>query len=139
VLFRSRAGRQGPGIAYRLWEDAGTSGMPPFDPPEIHESDLAPLVLECAKWGENEPSNLRWLDVPSEVSIKESRARLCLLGALDDNGNITRHGEAMAAMPLPPRLAHMLLRATEMGQGEARGKNLECEGRKEDVEGGTLI
>ncbi|WP_155645722.1 hypothetical protein, partial [Erythrobacter donghaensis] len=47
-----RAARQGPGVAYRLWEEAATGGLPPFDPPEILDSDLAPLMLQCAAWGE---------------------------------------------------------------------------------------
>ena len=56
-----RAARQQAGIAYRLWEEAGNGGLPPFDPPEILESDLAPLLLDCARWGENDPAKLRWL------------------------------------------------------------------------------
>ncbi|MFX8410484.1 ATP-dependent helicase HrpB, partial [Acinetobacter baumannii] len=30
-----RAARQGPGVAYRLWEEAGHAGRPAFDPPEM--------------------------------------------------------------------------------------------------------
>ncbi|MEM6267557.1 MAG: helicase-related protein, partial [Pseudomonadota bacterium] len=39
-----RAARQGPGIAYRLWEEAGHGGRPQFAPPEIETADLAPMV-----------------------------------------------------------------------------------------------
>ncbi|WP_156444312.1 DEAD/DEAH box helicase, partial [Blastomonas sp. CCH8-A3] len=56
-----RAARQGPGVAYRLWEEAATGGLPPFDPPEILDSDLAPLMLQCAAWGESDPARLNWL------------------------------------------------------------------------------
>src|SRR3546814_5933899 len=44
-----RAARQRPGVAYRLWEAAATAGMPPFDPPEILESDLSSLILEIGR------------------------------------------------------------------------------------------
>ena len=110
-----RAARQGPGVAYRLWEAAATAGLPRFDPPEILEADLSALVLDCALWGVADPGSLRWLDPPPEAAVAEARARLTVLGALDPDGRPTDHGRAIAKLPLPPRLAHMLLRAGEMG------------------------
>jgi ATP-dependent helicase HrpB len=113
-----RAARQGPGVAYRLWEEAATAGMPPFDPPEILEADLSPLLLDCALWGVSDPATLRWLDSPPKAALDEAQGRLSELEALDDGGRPTAHGKAMARLPLPPRLAHMLLRAQELGFGE---------------------
>src|SRR3546814_1487127 len=55
-----RAARQAPGVAYRLWEAAATSGMPPYDPPEILERDLSTLLLDCAQWGVADPAQLKW-------------------------------------------------------------------------------
>jgi ATP-dependent helicase HrpB len=110
-----RAARQGPGVAYRLWEEAGTAGLPRFDPPEILEADLSALVLDCAIWGVADPRTLAWLDPPPEAAVAEGRARLVTLGALDADGRPTVHGRAIAKLPMPPRLAHMLVRAGEMG------------------------
>lgn len=110
-----RAARQGPGVAYRLWEAAATAGLPRFDPPEILQADLSALVLDCALWGVADPRMLAWLDPPPEAAVAEARARLTVLGALDADGRPTDHGRAVARLPLPPRLAHMLLRASEMG------------------------
>lgn len=112
-----RAARQGAGVAYRLWEQAATAGMPPFDPPEIMEADLSALLLDCALWGVADPRDLRWIDSPPEAAIAEARARLAVLGALDADGRPTPHGKAMARLPLPPRLAHMLIAAGERGWG----------------------
>ena len=106
-----RAARQGPGVAYRLWEAAATAGMPRFDPPEILEADLSALVLACAIWGVADPRALSWIDAPPEAAVAEARARLLALGALDANGRPTAHGRAVAALPMAPRLAHMLLAA----------------------------
>ncbi|HBR85220.1 MAG TPA: ATP-dependent helicase HrpB, partial [Erythrobacter sp.] len=53
-----RAARQGPGVAYRLWEEAGHAGRPAFDPPEMETADLAPLVLALAQWGTGDPGEL---------------------------------------------------------------------------------
>lgn len=110
-----RAARQGPGVAYRLWEAAATAGLPPYDPPEILEADLSALTLDCALWGVADPRELRWLDAPPAAAVAEARARLTTLEALDADGRPTAHGKAIAALPLPPRLGHMLVRAGEMG------------------------
>ncbi|SFK35678.1 ATP-dependent helicase HrpB [Sphingomonas sp. NFR04] len=110
-----RAARQGPGSAYRLWEEAATAGLPRFDPPEILEADLSALMLDCALWGVTDPRQLAWLDPPPEAAIAEARTRLGALEAIDSDGRPTEHGKAIARLPLPPRLGHMLVRASERG------------------------
>lgn len=112
-----RAARQGAGIAYRLWEEAGNGGLVSFDPPEILESDLAPLLLDCALWGETDPARLRWLDPPATTALSEARKILTALGAIDGSGHITEHGKRLSALPLPPNLAHMVIVASSSGQG----------------------
>jgi ATP-dependent helicase HrpB len=110
-----RAGRQAPGTVYRLWEEAATASLPRFDPPEILEADLSALLLDCALWGVTDPRDLRFLDPPPAAAVEEAGKRLRALGALDEAGRPTDHGRAIAAMPLPPRLAHMILAASERG------------------------
>ena len=112
-----RAGRQRPGIVYRLWDEAATAALPRFDPPEILEADLSSLLLDCALWGVADPRDLRWLDPPPAAAVEEATTRLASLGALDAAGRPTPHGKAIAALPLPPRLAHMLLAAGDRGWG----------------------
>jgi len=113
-----RAARQGPGVAYRLWEEAATAGLPRFDPPEILEADLSALTLDCARWGVSDPRRLRWVDPPPDAAVAEARARLLALGAIDGEGRVTPHGEAVANVPLPPRLGHMLIEGARLGLGE---------------------
>jgi ATP-dependent helicase HrpB len=115
VQRAGRAARQGPGVAYRLWEEAATGGLPRFDPPEILEADLSPLLLASAIWGVEDPRALRWLDPPGEAAVNEARARLSTLEAIDPSGRPTAHGRRLAALPMPPRLAHMLVRADAHG------------------------
>ncbi|HEX8192368.1 MAG TPA: ATP-dependent helicase HrpB, partial [Allosphingosinicella sp.] len=110
-----RAGRQGPGMVYRLWEEAATAALPRFDPPEILEADLSALVLDCALWGVADPRTLRWLDPPPAAAVDEAKRRLLSLGAIDADGRPTAHGRAVAALPLPPRLAHMMIAAADHG------------------------
>jgi len=102
-----RAGRVAPGVAYRLWTRGEDGALPAFAPPEIETADLAPLALELALWGAREAGELPFLTPPPEGAMAEARALLADLGALAD-GQVTDHGRALAAMPLHPRLAHML-------------------------------
>ena len=110
-----RAARQAPGIAIRLWEAAATAGLPPYDPPEILEADLSGVLLDCAIWGVTDPTALRWIDPPPPAALAEARERLRSLGATDADGRPTPHGKAIASLPLPPRLAHMLVAAGQRG------------------------
>ncbi|MDB5668608.1 MAG: ATP-dependent helicase HrpB [Alphaproteobacteria bacterium] len=110
-----RAGRQAPGRVYRLWEEAATASLPRFDPPEILEADLSALLLDCLIWGIADPRELRWLDPPPAAAVDEARKRLTNLGAIDEAGRPTAHGRAIADLPLPPRLAHMLVEAASHG------------------------
>jgi len=112
-----RAGRQGPGTVYRLWEEAATASLPRFDPPEILEADLSALLLDCAIWGVADPRTLKWLDPPPAAAVEEGRRRLRSLGALGEDLRPTPHGRAIAALPLQPRLAHMLVEAESRGWG----------------------
>ncbi len=110
-----RAARQGPGVAYRLWEEAGHAGRAAFDPPEMLVSDLAPLALTLAQWGAGDAAVMAWIDPPPAPAMAAARGLLTSLGALDAGGRITSHGAAMANLPLEPRLAHMLLHAAQHG------------------------
>ena len=110
-----RAARQSPGIAIRLWEEAAMASLPAHDPPEILEADLSSLLLTCLLWGEADPRALPFLDPPPAAAIDEARKRLSTLGAIDAGGRVTDHGRAIAALPLEPRLAHMLIEARERG------------------------
>jgi ATP-dependent helicase HrpB len=106
-----RAARQGPGVAYRLWEEAAHAGRPAFAPPEMLTADLAPLALTLAQWGAGDVAAMAWLDPPPLTALAAARSALAALGALDGDGRITAHGAAMAQLPMAPALAHMLLYA----------------------------
>lgn len=107
-----RAGRLGPGRCYRTWTVARQARMQDWTPPELMEADLAPLVLELAKWGVVDSADLRWLDPPPVAHWGQAVELLQLLGAVDDHGRITGAGRHMARFPTHPRLAHVLVAAT---------------------------
>ena len=116
---RGRAGRTAPGICYRLWEEAATGALEPFQRPEILAADLTGLMLDCAAWGETEPARLPFLDPPPAPALAEARKVLLELEAIASDGRITETGQALRALPLPPRLARMVVAAARRGPGEA--------------------
>jgi ATP-dependent helicase HrpB len=114
---RGRAGRLGPGVCYRLWDEAETRALVPFERPEILETDLSRLALDLARWGARGADSLTFLDRPPAAAMAEATALLQRLGALDAAGALTAHGRAIGELPLPPRLAHMLLSGAAQGVG----------------------
>jgi len=117
-----RAARQGPGVAYRLWEEASHPGREKFDPPEMLTTDLAPLVLALAQWGVANPASLAWLDAPPPAALAAARERLAKLGALDGEGRITERGRRIGALPMEPWQAAMLLFGAEHGAASEAAK-----------------
>ncbi|MBX3478854.1 MAG: ATP-dependent helicase HrpB [Caulobacter sp.] len=113
---RGRAGRTEPGVCYRLWEEPETRALVPFARPEMLEADLSGLALDLARWGARSPDDLAFLDPPPAGAFAEARALLGRLEALDAEGGLTAHGKALADLPLPPRLAHMVIRGAAGGQ-----------------------
>jgi ATP-dependent helicase HrpB len=114
---RGRAGRTEPGVCYRLWDEAETRALVAFERPEILETDLSRLTLDLARWGVRDAEGLAFLDRPPQAAMAEARGLLIGLGALDAAGALTTHGRAMSELPLPPRLAHMVLIGVARGAG----------------------
>lgn len=112
---RGRAGRLEPGVCYRLWTQPEDRALAAYDEPEMLTADLAPLALDLAAWGVADPAALTWMTPPPAGAYAQALDLLRRLDALDQAGRITPEGKAMAALPLHPRLAHMIHRAPEIG------------------------
>ena len=115
---RGRAGRTEPGVCYRLWDEPQTGSLEPYTRPEILSADLSSFVLDLAQWGVSDPGTLAFLDPPPQAALNEARGLLSELGALDAQGRITEEGRRLRALPLPPRLARMVVDAAAEGAGE---------------------
>lgn len=109
-----RAGRLGPGIAYRLWAEASHQYLQAQRLPEILQADLAPMALELAHWGVADPLSMGWPTPPPAGHVQQALELLTQLGALHA-GRITDRGKDLLRLPTHPRLAHML------AEGEALG------------------
>ena len=118
---RGRAGRVAPGVCYRLWNENEQHHLVAHASPGILDADLAPVALELAAFGVDDPASLRWLDDPPAAAYAQARDLLVELGALEppgepgSGGRITPRGRRMAELPLHPRLAHMVVEADALG------------------------
>jgi ATP-dependent helicase HrpB len=110
-----RAGRLGPGFAFRLWTERTQKSLPASRGPEIVDTDLLPLALDLAIWGESDDS-LAWITPPLSGALAESRRILHGLGALKEDA-VTAHGRAIHELGVHPRVGHLLLEGRRLGLG----------------------
>ncbi|MCU4164657.1 ATP-dependent helicase HrpB [Carboxylicivirga caseinilyticus] len=109
-----RAGRLGPGVCYRMWTNASHHQKTEHQKPEIEDADLASLMLDLAKWGVADIESLNWLTLPPKGHVRQAKNVLHQIDALENN-TITEHGKQLSTIPSHPRIAHMLLKASEEG------------------------
>jgi ATP-dependent helicase HrpB len=110
-----RAGRLGPGTCYRMWSKATQMNMDEFRVPEILEADLAFLALDLVQWGIKEVNSMAWLTPPPTGPLAQAFDLLEQINAIE-HGKITPHGRKIHQIPAHPRIAHMLIRAEELGK-----------------------
>jgi ATP-dependent helicase HrpB len=115
---RGRAGRTEPGVCYRLWDEPQTGSLEAYTRPEIFSADLTSFVLDLAQWGAADPAKLAFLDPPPRAALSEAKTLLEELDAIDADGRITDEGRRLRALPLPPRLARMVVDAGARGAGD---------------------
>ena len=78
-----RAGRLGPGRAFRLWTKNEEAAMPPFEIPEIRRVDMAPVALDLHAFGEHDIAGFPWFESPGTAVVDAAATVLRLLGAVD--------------------------------------------------------
>jgi ATP-dependent helicase HrpB len=108
-----RAGRTAPGICWRLWDESSHRGRPIAETPEVLRGDFAEPLLQLLAMGESE--EFPWLDAPPQDAVASARRLLALIGATDDQGQITPLGRELARLPAHPRLGRLLLAGAEHG------------------------
>ncbi|KAL9360285.1 hypothetical protein Peur_048408 [Populus x canadensis] len=109
-----RAGRTQPGKCFRLYtEKSFNQDLQPQTYPEILRSNLANTVLTLKKLGIDDLVHFDFMDPPAPETLMRALEVLNYLGALDDEGNLTKLGEIMSEFPLDPQLSKMLVVSPE--------------------------
>ena len=112
---KGRCGREGEGICIRLYAEADYVARPRYTDPEILRTNLASLILQMATLGLGTPEDFPFLDAPDARLVNDGYRLLQELGAVDGDRRITRLGRQMAALPVDPRLARILVEAARTG------------------------
>jgi len=110
-----RAGRTGPGTCLRLYSEAEFQARPAQDLPELLRADLAEPMLVLHAMGVEAPGSLPWFEAPPAEAVASAERLLERLGALDGKGRVTGRGRRMAALPLHPRLARLVVAGEDKG------------------------
>lgn len=108
-----RAGRTEPGICYRLWPEVSHRARRAVDLPEIQRADFSAAMLMLAAWGERDVYDFPWLTPPTPEAVDAAQLLLRRLDAIDDQNLITDLGTQMVALPLHPRLARLVIEASQ--------------------------
>ncbi|XP_074274643.1 putative pre-mRNA-splicing factor ATP-dependent RNA helicase DEAH2 isoform X1 [Silene latifolia] len=109
-----RAGRTQPGKCFRLYtEKSFHNDLQPQTYPEILRSNLANTVLTLKKLGIDDLVHFDFMDPPAPETLMRALEVLNYLGALDDEGNLTKLGTIMSEFPLDPQMAKMLVVSPE--------------------------
>jgi ATP-dependent RNA helicase DHX8/PRP22 len=114
-----RAGRTGPGKCYRLYtEHAFKTEMLSTNIPEIQRTNLGNVVLQLKAMGINDLLGFDFMDPPPVATLVSALETLYALGALDEEGLLSRLGRKMAEFPLEPNLSKMLILSVDLGCSE---------------------
>lgn len=115
-----RAGRLGPGLAFRCTDEAAYAAAPAAPTPEVATVDLTSAALMLACWGNPGGEGMALPDPLPTRALAEAHAELRHLGALDEERQPTRLGRQLARLPVDPRLGRALLEgATKVGREPA--------------------
>ena len=115
---RQRAGRCGrvaAGVCIRLYDEQDFNARPSFTDPEILRSSLAGVILRMKSLKLTDVESFPFLEPPPPKAVADGYALLQELGALDDDNRLTRIGDALARLPLDPRIGRMLVAARDLG------------------------
>lgn len=114
-----RAGRTGPGKCFRLYTEAAFQNeMLPTTIPEIQRQNLSNTILMLKAMGINDLLHFDFMDPPPTNTLLTALEELFSLGALDDEGLLTRLGRQMADFPMDPSLSKALIKSVEMNCSE---------------------
>ena len=104
---------------HRLYTEAAfRNEMLPSSVPEIQRTNLGMTVLTLKAMGINDLLGFDFMDAPAAATLVSALEQLYNLGALDEEGLLTRLGRKMAEFPLEPPISKMLIASVDLGCSE---------------------
>ncbi|PWK84359.1 ATP-dependent RNA helicase HrpA [Fulvimonas soli] len=111
---KGRCGRVGPGVCYRLYDEADFAARPLYTDPELLRSSLANVILRMLALKLGEVEDFPFLDAPDPRVVADGYRRLAEIGAIDDARALTAVGRTLARLPIDVQLARMLVEAEKL-------------------------
>ena len=117
-----RAGREAPGKCFRLYRESDFDKLAEETPAEITRCELASVLLQVAAMGlvgkgcmYSSIAKFPFIDRPADSAIVRAELVLRRLGAVEANSTVTPFGRQLAAFPLHPLLANLVLVSNQFG------------------------
>ena len=111
---KGRCGRVGPGICYRLYDEADFAGRAAFTDPELLRSSLANVILRMLALKLGEVDEFPFLEAPDPRVVADGFRRLTEISAIDDARRLTAIGRTLARLPIDVQLARMLVEGEQL-------------------------
>ncbi|KRE88884.1 ATP-dependent helicase [Frateuria sp. Soil773] len=111
---KGRCGRVGPGICYRLYDEADYAGRAAFTDPELLRSSLANVILRMLALRLGEVDEFPFLDAPDPRVVADGYRRLAEISAIDEARRLTAIGHTLARLPIDVQLARMLVEGEKL-------------------------
>ena len=112
---KGRCGRVGPGICYRLYDEADYAARAAYTDPELLRSSLANVILRMLSLQLGEVDEFPFLESPDPRVVADGHRRLAEIGAIDEKRQLTSIGRTLARLPIDVQLARMLVEAEKLG------------------------
>lgn len=113
-----RAGREAPGLCFRLYTDRTAEQLAEATLPEIQRSNLASTCLTLLSAGVGSPLSFKFISPPPLSQLVAAMRQLLMLGAVSTQGQLTRMGKTAASLPVALPTAAFLSAAA--GRGRVR-------------------
>ncbi|MFC5435957.1 ATP-dependent RNA helicase HrpA [Rhodanobacter umsongensis] len=111
---KGRCGRVGPGICYRLYDEADFAGRAAFTDPELLRSSLANVILRMLALQLGDVEAFPFLEAPDPRVVADGYRRLAEISAIDDARKLTAIGRTLARLPIDVQLARMLVEGEKL-------------------------
>ncbi len=111
---KGRCGRVGPGICYRLYDEADFAGRAAFTDPELLRSSLANVILRMLALQLGEVDAFPFLEAPDPRVVADGFRRLTEISAIDETRKLTAIGRMLARLPIDVQLARMLVEGEKL-------------------------
>ncbi|MDE3073311.1 MAG: ATP-dependent RNA helicase HrpA [Pseudomonadota bacterium] len=106
---KGRCGRVGPGICYRLYDEAEFAARAAYTDPELLRSSLANVILRMLALQLGEVEDFPFLEAPDPRVVADGYRRLAEISAIDEARKLTPVGRTLARLPIDVQLARMLV------------------------------